>query len=155
METALLVFLIMVVWISLYSHISKMNTHIDSLKRDLVSLRIYIENQLQELRKLQGVTKLPEEKIKEKQEERPVEKKPVKVIAEDVTVKEVIAKPVEKPVVKPEKVVAPAFVAAKVKSPVVAEKRVVPEPVIKPFGIVKENKKVDYENILVKTYLEK
>lgn len=148
METALLVFLIVVVWISLYSHISKMNTHIDSLKRDLVSLRIYIENQLQELRKQQGVTKLPEEKIKEKQEERPVEKKPVKVIAEDVTVKEVIAKPVEKPVVKPEKVVAPAFVAAKVKSPVVAEKRVVPEPVIKPFGIVKENKKVDYEKYI-------
>lgn len=122
----LLVILILVVWISLYSHISKMNAHTDSLKKELQSLRKYVGTQLEELKKQQIVTVFPEERPEEKPEEKPV------CVIEDM------------PELKQKKVVAdkPAkpFVA------IVPEgKKVVPEPVIKPFGLVEEKKKVDYE----------
>ena len=64
MET-LLVILIVVVWISLYSHISKMNSHTDSLRKDLYSLRKYIEIQLEELKKQQAAMAPVEEKPEE------------------------------------------------------------------------------------------
>lgn len=129
----LLVILILVVWISLYSHISKMNAHTDSLKKELQSLRKYVETQLGELKKQQVVTVLPEERSKGKAKERP-EEKPVCVI-EDM------------PELKQEEVVAekPAKPAKPVAAIVPEGKKVVPEPVIKPFGLVEEKKKVDYE----------
>lgn len=139
MET-LLVILIVVVWISLYSHISKMNTHMDSLRKDLYSLRKYIETQLEELRRQQAVTtssgeKQVEEivgKVGEEIVERPVEK-PVEKAAE---VTPVVEKPVES---KPEEVVP---------SVGIGDKKVVPKPQIKPFGLVEEKKKVDYEKYI-------
>lgn len=126
----LLVILILVVWISLYSHISKMNAHTDSLKKELQSLRKYVETQLGELKKQQVVTVLPEEQSKGKAKERP-EEKPVCVIEDmpELKQEEVVA---EKPA-KPFVTIVPEG------------KKVVPEPVIKPFGLVEEKKKVDYE----------
>lgn len=126
----LLVILILVVWISLYSHISKMNAHTDSLKKELQSLRKYVETQLGELKKQQVVTVLPEERSKGKAKERP-EEKSVCVIEDmpELKQEEVVA---EKPA-KPFVTIVPEG------------KKVVAEPVIKPFGLVEEKKKVDYE----------
>ena len=139
MET-LLVILIVVVWISLYSHISKMNTHMDSLRKDLYSLRKYIETQLEELRRQQAVTTSSDEKqveevvgkVGEEIAERLVEK-PVEKTAE---VTPVVEKPVES---KPEETVP---------SVGIGDKKVVPKPQIKPFGLVEEKKKVDYEKYI-------
>lgn len=147
METSLLVFLIVVVWISLYSHITKMNAHTDSLKKDLSGLRKYIENQLEELRKQQAATVLP----KGNNEETTIEK---------------LVKPLVQPPVEPQGETQ-VSVITKIQTPVVAEKqavankpdkpfttshlkgkKVVPEPVIKPFGIVEEKKKVDFEKYI-------
>lgn len=134
MET-LLVILIVVVWISLYSHISKMNSHTDSLRKDLYSLRKYIEIQLEELKKQQATMA-------------PVEEKPEEAV---------VSVPVAEEVVVPVIPVTPVTVVEeRIESeqeeptlPVnVEEKKVVPEPVIKPFGIVKEEKKVDYEKYI-------
>lgn len=134
MET-LLVILIVVVWISLYSHISKMNSHTDSLRKDLYSLRKYIEIQLEELKKQQATMA-------------PVEEKPEEAV---------VSVPVAEEVVVPVIPVTPVTVVEeRIESeqgeptlPVnIEEKKVVPEPVIKPFGIVKEKKKVDYEKYI-------
>lgn len=139
MET-LLVILIVVVWISLYSHISKMNTHMDSLRKDLYSLRKYIETQLEELRRQQAVTTSSDEKqveevvgkVGEEIAERLVEK-PVEKAAEVIPV---VEKPVES---KPEETVP---------SVGIGDKKVVPKPQIKPFGLVEEKKKVNYEKYI-------
>ena len=139
MET-LLVILIVVVWISLYSHISKMNTHMDSLRKDLYSLRKYIETQLEELRRQQAVTTSSDEKqveevvgkVGEEIAERLVEKSVEK--AAEVT--PVVEKPVES---KPEETVP---------SVGIGDKKVVPKPKIKPFGLVEEKKKVNYEKYI-------
>ncbi len=56
METTLLVILVVVVWISLYSHITRMNAHTDSLRKDITCLRKYIETQLEELKRQQVVS---------------------------------------------------------------------------------------------------
>lgn len=134
MET-LLVILIVVVWISLYSHISKMNSHTDSLRKDLYSLRKYIEIQLEELKKQQAAMA-------------PVEEKPEEAV---------VSVPVAEEVVVPVIPVTPVTVVeerteSEQEEPTlpvnVEEKKVVPEPVIKPFGIVKEKKKVDYEKYI-------
>lgn len=132
MET-LLIILILIVWISLYSHISKMNAHTESLKKELQSLRKYVGTQLEELKKQQVVTVLPEEHPEETIKEPPYAK------AEDKPVVEMA----EIPVHTEEKTVAdkPKLVAATVPE----GKKVVPKPVIKPFGLVEEKKKVDYE----------
>lgn len=119
MET-LLVILIVVVWISLYSHISKMNSHTDSLRKDLYSLRKYIEIQLEELKKQQAAMAPAEEKTEEV----------------------VVSVPVA------EEVVVPVIPVTPVSPVTIEEKKIVPEPVIKPFGIVKEKKKVDYEKYI-------
>lgn len=120
MET-LLILLILVVWISLYSHISKMNAHADALRKDLSDLRKSIEVQLEELRKLQ-TTVASDNKERRAEEAIPVtgekeEKKPVKLV---------------EPVVELRK----------------KDGKVVAEPVIKPFGIVKEKKKTDVEKYI-------
>lgn len=139
MET-LLVILIVVVWISLYSHISKMNTHMDSLRKDLYSLRKYIETQLEELRRQQATTTSSGEK-------------PVEMVVGKMT-EEIVERPVEKPVEKAEEVI-PAVekpVESKpeeVVPPVgIGDKKVVSKPQIKPFGLVEEKKKVDYEKYI-------
>lgn len=44
METAFFVLLLLVVWISLYNHISKATANIDSLKKEIASLRKQLEN---------------------------------------------------------------------------------------------------------------
>lgn len=149
----LLIILIVVVWISLYSHISKMNTHTDSLRKDLYSLRKHIEAQLDELRKQQAASLAGERSVEDIPKEKNQEtiEKTVEISVEKA--KEVI---VQEPLV--EKIIPP--VMQEVEKPVesrpeepgssvnVKEKKVVPEPVIKPFGIVKEKKKVDYEKYI-------
>lgn len=134
MET-LLVILIVVVWISLYSHISKMNSHTDSLRKDLYSLRKHIEVQLEELKKQQAATVSAEEKPEEAVVSVPVAEEvvvPVIPVTSVTVVEERIESEQEEPTL-----------------PVnIEEKKVVPEPVIKPFGIVKEKKKVDYEKYI-------
>ena len=47
----LLVVLIVVVWVSLYSHISKMNAHTDALRKDIYSLKKFVESQLEEIKR--------------------------------------------------------------------------------------------------------
>lgn len=149
----LLIILIVVVWISLYSHISKMNTHTDSLRKDLYSLRKHIDAQLDELRKQQAASLAGERSVEDIPKEKNQEtiEKTVEISVEKA--KEVI---VQEPLV--EKIIPP--VMQEVEKPVesrpeepgssvnVKEKKVVPEPVIKPFGIVKEKKKVDYEKYI-------
>ena len=44
METAFFVLLLLVVWISLYNHISKATANIDSLKKEIASLRKQLES---------------------------------------------------------------------------------------------------------------
>lgn len=160
METSLLVFLIVVVWISLYSHITKMNAHTDSLKKDLSGLRKYIESQLEELRKQQAATVSP----KGNNEEKPMVKTVVGVVEEKIAVKpvEIFVEPAIEPLVE-----VPVSEITERQSPLVAEKqvvadksdkpfttsylegkKVVPEPVIKPFGIVEEKKQVDFEKYI-------
>ena len=59
----LLVVLIVVVWVSLYSHISKMNVHTDALRRDIYSLKKLVESRLEEIKRPEttSVTELTEE----------------------------------------------------------------------------------------------
>ncbi|WP_337941710.1 DUF2339 domain-containing protein [Parabacteroides sp.] len=134
MET-LLVILIVVVWISLYSHISKMNSHTDSLRKDLYSLRKYIEIQLEELKKQQAAMA-------------PVEEKPEEAVVSVPVAEEVVVPVIP---VTPVTVVEERTESEQEEPPLpvnIEEKKVVPEPVIKPFGIVKEKKKVDYEKYI-------
>lgn len=67
METILLVILVVVVWISLYSHITRMNAHTDSLRKDISSLRKYIETQLEDLKRQQVVPDASPEKVVEEE----------------------------------------------------------------------------------------
>lgn len=146
MET-LLIILIVVVWVTLYSHISKMNSHTESLRKEISSLRKYIETQLEEIRK---------------QSYKPVQEKTI--LQKKVAV-EVKAEPVVKPErvvtyqVKPEPVLKEEVKAAVTEEPQIStvsseqtkpsqERKVVPPPVIAPFGPVKEEKKVDYEKYI-------
>lgn len=123
----LLVILIVVVWVSLYSHISKMNAHTDALRKDIYSLKKFVESQLEEIKRQSGTS--------------------MTVITEDVPKEVVIEEPVqniaEEPVMafveKPDEVEI---------QPLQEKKKVVPQPVIKPFGLVKEKKKVDYEKYI-------
>ena len=128
----LLIILIVVVWISLYSHISKMNTHTDSLRKDLYSLRKYIEAQLDELRKQQAaslagessVEDIPKEKIQETIE-KTVEisvGKAKEVIVREPSVEKIIP-PVMQKVEKP----VESWLEEPVSSVNVKEKKVVPE----------------------------
>lgn len=131
----LLIILVVVVWVSLYSHISKMNAHTDALKKEIYALRKYIESQLKDLKQqptvaAEEVGKPALARVREsemKPESRPEKK------AEEV----IVCKPVEKEVVK-----KPAA------QPLSEGKKVVPPPVIKPFGLVGEKKKVDYEKYI-------
>lgn len=131
----LLIILVVVVWVSLYSHISKMNAHTDALKKEIYALRKYIESQLKDLKQqptvaTEEVEKPALERVREpemKPESRPEKK------AEEV----IVCKPAEKEVVK-----KPAV------QPLTEGKKVVPPPVIKPFGLVGEKKKVDYEKYI-------
>lgn len=135
----LLIILVVVVWVSLYSHISKMNAHTDALKKEIYALRKYIESQLKDLKQQPTVAteevekpalervREPEMKPEMKPESRPEKK------AEEV----IVCKPAEKEVVK-----KPAV------QPLTEGKKVVPPPVIKPFGLVGEKKKVNYEKYI-------
>lgn len=132
----LLVVLIVVVWVSLYSHISKMNAHTDALRKDIYSLKKLVESRLEELKRPEAtsVTELTEEM-------------PEKTVVEEL-VPPVIEVPVEVPVEA-----ATEYLQKEMGSGTVAEvqpekKKVVPQPVIKPFGLVKEKKKVDYEKYI-------
>ena len=132
----LLVVLIVVVWVSLYSHISKMNAHTDALRKDIYSLKKLVESRLEEIKRPEttSVTELTEEM-------------PEKTVVEEL-VPLVIEVPVEVPVE-----VATEYLQKEMVSGAVAEvqpekKKVVPQPVIKPFGLVKEKKKVDYEKYI-------
>lgn len=112
----------------------------DSLRKDLYSLRKYIETQLEELRRQQAVTtssgeKQVEEivgKVGEEIVERPVEK-PVEKAAE---VTPVVEKPVES---KPEEVVP---------SVGIGDKKVVPKPRSSHSDLSKKRKKSIMRNIL-------
>ena len=121
----LLVVLIVVVWVSLYSHISKMNAHADALRKDIYSLKKFVESQLEEIKRQSGTsTTITTEDIpKELVIEEPVQN----VAEESVTIS--VEKPVEHyPEEKPDEVEI--------------------QPLIQPLGLVKEKKKVDYEKYI-------
>lgn len=132
----LLIILIVVVWVSLYSHISKMNTHTDALRKDIYSLKKLVESQLEEMKQR--------------------EKTSVTIMPEEIPVKTVVEESV--PPVKEELAVTPVKVAAEyhvqdemnetVTESQPEKKKIVPQPVIKPFGLIKEKKKVDYEKYI-------
>lgn len=131
----LLIILVVVVWVSLYSHISKMNAHTDALKKEIHALRKYIESQQKDLKQQPTVAAEEVEKpalAKVREPEMKPESRPEKK-AEEV----IVCKPVEREVVK-----------KPVVQPLSEGKKVVPPPVIKPFGLVGEKKKVDYEKYI-------
>lgn len=112
----LLIILIVVVWVSLYSHISKMKAHTDDLRKDIYSLKKLVESKMT-------------------------------VITEDIPKEEVIEEPVYN--ITEESIVVPVEKPDEVEiQPLPEEKKVVSQPVIKPFGLVKEKKKVDYEKYI-------
>lgn len=119
----LLVVLIVVVWVSLYSHISKMNAHADALRKEIYSLKKFVESQLEEIKRQSGTSTV--------------------IMTEDIPKEVVIEEPVQS--------VAEESVMVSVEKPVEycpEKKKVVPQPVIRPFGLVKEKKKVDYEKYI-------
>lgn len=128
MET-LLILLIIVVWITLYSHISKMNAHTDILRKEIFLLKKYIEVQLEELKRRTPVTEQPVEAPVEQSVEQPVECPVVQT-----------PQPEPEPELEPELEPEPEPQMEKVK--------IVPPPVIKPFGLVEKKKKVDYEKYI-------
>lgn len=132
----LLVVLIVVVWVSLYSHISKMNAHTDALRKDIYSLKKLVESRLEEIKRPEttSVTELTEEK-------------PEKTVVEEL-VPPVIEVPVEVPVEAATEYLQKEMVSGTVAEVQPEKKKVVPQPVIKPFGLVKEKKKVDYEKYI-------
>lgn len=132
----LLVVLIVVVWVSLYSHISKMNVHTDALRRDIYSLKKLVESRLEEIKRPEttSVTELTEEM-------------PEKTVVEEL-VPPVIEVPVEVPVEAATEYLQKEMVSGAVAEVQPEKKKVVPQPVIKPFGLVKEKKKVDYEKYI-------
>jgi uncharacterized membrane protein len=121
----LLVVLIVVVWVSLYSHISKMNAHTDALRKDIYSLKKFVESQLEEIKRQSETS--------------------TTVVTEEVAVEPVTEEPVSIVEVKPEPEDEPNEAEV---IPLPEKKKVVPQPVIKPFGLVKEKKKVDYEKYI-------
>lgn len=132
----LLVVLIVVVWVSLYSHISKMNAHTDALRKDIYSLKKLVESRLEEIKRPEttSVTELTEEM-------------PEKTVVEEL-VPPVIEVPVEVPVEAATEYLQKEMVSGAVAEVQPEKKKVVPQPVIKPFGLVKEKKKVDYEKYI-------
>lgn len=132
----LLVVLIVVVWVSLYSHISKMNAHTDALRKDIYSLKKLVESRLEELKRPEAtsVTELTEEM-------------PEKTVVEEL-VPPVIEVPVEVPVEAATEYLQKEMVSGTAAEVQPEKKKVVPQPVIKPFGLVKEKKKVDYEKYI-------
>ena len=132
----LLVVLIVVVWVSLYSHISKMNAHTDALRKDIYSLKKLVESRLEEIKRPEttSVTELTEEM-------------PEKTVVEEL-VPPVIEVPVEVPVEAATEYLQKEMVSGTVAEVQPEKKKVVPQPVIKPFGLVKEKKKVDYEKYI-------
>lgn len=132
----LLVVLIVVVWVSLYSHISKMNAHTDALRKDIYSLKKLVESRLEEIKRPEttSVTELTEEM-------------PEKTVVE-VLVPPVIEVPVEVPVEAATEYLQKEMVSGTAAEVQPEKKKVVPQPVIKPFGLVKEKKKVDYEKYI-------
>lgn len=132
----LLVVLIVVVWVSLYSHISKMNAHTDALRKDIYSLKKLVESRLEEIKRPEttSVTELMEEM-------------PEKTVVEEL-VPPVIEVPVEVPVEAATEYLQKEMVSGTVAEVQPEKKKVVPQPVIKPFGLVKEKKKVDYEKYI-------
>lgn len=132
----LLVVLIVVVWVSLYSHISKMNAHTDALRKDIYSLKKLVESRLEELKRPEtaSVTELTEEM-------------PEKTVVEEL-VPLAIEVPVEVPVEAATEYLQKEMVSGTAAEVQPEKKKVVPQPVIKPFGLVKEKKKVDYEKYI-------
>lgn len=132
----LLVVLIVVVWVSLYSHISKMNAHTDALRKDIYSLKKLVESRLEELKRPEAtsVTELTEEM-------------PEKTVVEEL-VPPVIEVPVEVPVEAATEYLQKEMVSGTAAEVQPEKKKVVPQPVIKPFGLVEEKKKVDYEKYI-------
>lgn len=137
----LLVVLIVVVWVSLYSHISKMNAHTDALRKDIYSLKKFVESQLEEIKRQQKIdmSVLPEEEPEEEPVMAPVEK-PANRIEERT---EEIHIPILSVEVSPDGKPDEEEVLLQLEM-----KKVVQQPVIKPFGLVKEKKKVDYEKYI-------
>lgn len=138
----LLIILVVVVWVSLYSHISKMNTHTDVLRRDILALRKYIESLQKEMRQQQQQQPLQPEPLSEPE----LKPEPQPIVKEDLTktAVEIVEKPVEVAIEKPKMKVEEKPVVR----PVPETKKVVPPPVIKPFGPIPEKKKVNYEKYI-------
>ena len=128
----LLVVLIVVVWVSLYSHISKMNAHTDALRKDIYSLKKLVESRLEEIKRPEttSVTELTEE------------------MPEKTVVEELVPPVIEVPVEAATEYLQKEMVSGAVAEVQPEKKKVVPQPVIKPFGLVKEKKKVDYEKYI-------
>lgn len=170
MET-LLILLIIVVWITLYSHISKMNVHTDMLRKDIFLLKKYIETQLEELKRRPPEAEQPVEPLQEKPVEpsAPVVEKPAEPIPAPLVEEyhipilsvewreeekpEPVAEtaiPEQKPEQEPEQEQEPIPEPepAVKPEPEKEEVKVVPPPVIKPFGLVEKKKKVNYEKYI-------
>lgn len=132
----LLVVLIVVVWVSLYSHISKMNAHTDALRKDIYNLKKLVESRLEEIKRPEttSMTELTEEM-------------PEKTVVEEL-VPPAIEVPVEVPVEAATEYLQKEMVSGTAAEVQPEKKKVVPQPVIKPFGLVKEKKKVDYEKYI-------
>lgn len=128
----LLVVLIVVIWVSLYSHISKMNAHTDALRKDIYSLKKLVESRLEEIKRPEttSVTELTEE------------------MPEKTVVEELVPPVIEVPVEAATEYLQKEMVSGTVAEVQPEKKKVVPQPVIKPFGLVKEKKKVDYEKYI-------
>ena len=128
----LLVVLIVVVWVSLYSHISKMNAHTDALRKDIYSLKKLVESRLEEIKRPEtaSVTELTEE------------------MPEKTVVEELVPPVIEVPVEAATEYLQKEMVSGTAAEVQPEKKKVVPQPVIKPFGLVKEKKKVDYEKYI-------
>ena len=128
----LLVVLIVVVWVSLYSHISKMNAHTDALRKDIYSLKKLVESRLEEIKRPEtaSVTELTEE------------------MPEKTVVEELVPPVIEVPVEAATEYLQKEMVSGTAAEVQPEKKKVVPQPVIKPFGLVEEKKKVDYEKYI-------
>lgn len=128
----LLVVLIVVVWVSLYSHISKMNAHTDALRKDIYSLKKLVESRLEEIKRPEtaSVTEMTEE------------------MPEKTVVEELVPPVIEVPVEAATEYLQKEMVSGTAAEVQPEKKKVVPQPVIKPFGLVKEKKKVDYEKYI-------
>ncbi|WP_291529639.1 DUF2339 domain-containing protein [Bacteroides sp. UBA939] len=146
----LLVILIIVAWINLHSHISRVKTHIDSLQKDLHDFRKEIEAQLEALKKQQAKVSQaganPVEEVREQVVRTTIEKP----IEEPVETTENVSVAVDREEDSPVRIVETVVDGKPEKQVATAkpEEKIILQPVVKPSAFTNKKRKVDYEKYI-------